>query len=164
MARLLVLNGPNLNLLGTRERAVYGTTTLAGIEAAVRTLARRLHCVVRFRQHNGEGELVQALHEAMGWADAVIFNPAAYAHTSVALRDAIAAIGIPVIEVHLSNIHARETFRHHSFTAEVAVGLITGFGADSYLLGVQAALAYLTTHPSRRTRRREAAGRRSKVP
>lgn len=162
--RVLILNGPNLNLLGTREPGVYGTTTLADIEAAVRKLARRLQCVIRFRQHNGEGELVQALHEAIGWADAVIFNPAAYAHTSIALRDAIVAMQLPVVEVHLSNIHAREAFRRHSFTAEVAVGLVSGFGADSYLLGLQGALSYLATHPSRPTRRREAAGRRSKVP
>ena len=107
---------------------------------------------------------MQALHEAIGWADAVIFNPAAYAHTSIALRDAIVAIQLPVIEVHLSNIHAREAFRRHSFTAEVAVGLVSGFGADSYLLGLQGALSYLATYPSRPTRRREAAGRRSKVP
>jgi len=164
VARVLVLNGPNLNLLGTREPGIYGTTTLAEIEAAVRRLARRLRCEIRFRQHNGEGELVQALHEAMGWADAILFNPAAYAHTSIAIRDAITAIGLPVIEVHLSNIHAREAFRRHSFTAEVAVGLVSGFGTDSYLLGLQAALTYLAAHPSRPLRRRGAAGRRSKVP
>ena len=163
MTRVLILNGPNLNLLGTREPGVYGARTLADIEVAVRKLARRLQCEVRFRQHNGEGELVEALHEAAGWADAVVFNPAAYSHTSVALRDAIVATRLPVIEVHLSNIHAREPFRRHSLTAEVAVGLVSGFGADSYLLGLQAALAYLPTHPSRPAVRREAGGRRSKI-
>ncbi len=149
MVRVLVLNGPNLNLLGTREPRVYGTTTLGEIEGVVRQEAKRLGCEIRFEQHNGEGELVEALHKAMGWADAVVFNPAAYTHTSLALRDAITATNIPVVEVHLSNIHAREAFRRHSVTAEVSVGMIGGFGAQSYRLGLQAVLAYLSAHPSR---------------
>ena len=163
MARILLLNGPNLNLLGTREPGVYGTTTLADIEAAVRRLARSLRCEVRFQQFNGEGELVEALHAAVSWADAVVMNPAAYSHTSVALRDAMAAIRLPVVEVHLSNIHAREPFRHRSMTAEVAVGLVSGFGAQSYLLGLRAALTYLAEHPSHTRTGRGPRRRRSRV-
>ena len=149
MTRILVLNGANLNLLGTREPGVYGSATLAEVEDEVRRLARSLGCQVRFQQFNGEGELVTALHEAMEWADAVVMNPGAYSHTSLALRDAITATRLPVVEVHLSNIHAREPFRRHAVTAEVSVGLIGGFGVHSYLLGLRAALAHLSDHPSR---------------
>lgn len=165
MARILVLNGPNLNLLGTREPGIYGTTTLGEIEAAVRTLGRSLGCQVRFQQFNGEGALVEALHAAMRWADAVVLNPAAYSHTSVALRDAIAATRLPVVEVHLSNIHAREPFRHRSLTAEVAVGVVSGFGVQSYLLGLRAALAHVAGRvrpaqgPAKGGRRRRGAGK-----
>lgn len=143
MARILFLNGPNLNLLGTRETAVYGTTTLAEIEDVVRKEAKRLGCEVRFEQHNGEGELIEALHKAAGWADAVVFNPAAYTHTSLALRDAISATRLPVIEVHLSNIHAREPWRAHSHFTAVAVGSILGLGSRGYDLALEYAIARL---------------------
>jgi 3-dehydroquinate dehydratase-2 len=139
--KLLVLNGPNLNLLGQREPDVYGRTTLADIEAAVRDLAGKNGVEVDFRQSNLEGELVTWIQQARSSADVILLNAGAYTHTSVALRDAISAIGIPTIEIHLSNIHAREEFRHKSLIAAVCKGQICGFGAASYLLGVHASLS-----------------------
>lgn len=136
---ILVLHGPNLNMLGTREPGVYGTTTLADINAMLETEAKTLGCAIKTFQSNVEGELVSAIQDAVGWADAIVINPAAYTHTSVALRDAVAAVGIQTIEVHLSNVHAREEFRHHSYIAPVAKGQICGFGPDSYRLGLIAA-------------------------
>lgn len=139
--KVLVMSGPNLNLLGKREPSVYGAETLADVESAVRVVAEQLECEVVFFQSNVEGELVNRLHEAMGDCDAVVFNPGGYTHTSVALRDAVASIGLPVVEVHLSNIAAREEFRHISLIAPVCVGQISGFGTNSYLLGLEAAVA-----------------------
>ncbi|MCB8967778.1 MAG: type II 3-dehydroquinate dehydratase [Ardenticatenaceae bacterium] len=132
MKKVLVLHGPNLNLLGTREPEVYGRFTLTDINERLVVLGETLGVEIRAFQSNSEGALVDALHEARTWADGVIFNPGGYTHTSVALRDAVAAIGLPVIEVHLSNVHAREEFRRHSYIAPVCVGSITGFGWRSY--------------------------------
>jgi 3-dehydroquinate dehydratase-2 len=138
--KILFLNGPNLNLLGRREPGIYGTLTLADIEAAVRQRAQGRPIEVEFRQSNHEGELVTWIQEARGKADAVVLNAAAYTHTSVALRDAISASGVPTVEIHLSNVHAREEFRHRSKIAAVCRGQVTGFGLGSYLLGLEAAI------------------------
>jgi 3-dehydroquinate dehydratase-2 len=141
--KILVLNGPNLNLLGKRQPEIYGKATLADIEKEVRDLADELGVAVDFRQSNSEAELVTWIQETSGRFDALVINPAAYTHTSLAMRDAISAVGIPTVEVHLSNIHKREPFRHHSYIAEVAIGQIAGFGVMSYLIGLRAAVAQL---------------------
>ena len=137
--KILFLNGPNLNLLGERQPEIYGITTLSDIEVAVRQQADG-RAEIEFRQSNLEGEIVTWIQEAAGAAQAVVLNAAGYTHTSVAIRDAIAASDVPVIEIHLSNIHAREEFRQHSLIAPVCKGQICGFGPDSYRVGLEAAL------------------------
>lgn len=138
MPSVLVLNGPNLNLLGLREPGVYGSTTMEDINNRMVELGKELGIEVRCFQSNHEGALIDALHDARTWAVGVVFNPGGYTHTSVALRDAISAIKIPVIEVHISNVHAREEFRHHSMISAVCAGTISGLGVNSYLLGLRA--------------------------
>ena len=138
--KVLFLNGPNLNLLGQREPDVYGRTTLADIETTVRDKARKLKVNIDFRQSNLEGDLVAWIQQARGQFDVIVLNAAAYTHTSIALRDAIAASGVPTIEIHLSNVHAREEFRHKSLIAPVCRGQITGFGPNSYVLALEAAI------------------------
>jgi len=141
--RVLVLHGPNLNLLGTREPGVYGKLTLADINSALSTLAGELGCEVTIFQSNSESALIDTIHSAAASCDGILINPAAYTHTSIALRDAITAVALPVVEVHLSNIHAREKFRARSFIAPVAVGQVSGFGLDSYLLGLRAVFNHI---------------------
>ena len=141
MTKIQVVHGPNLNLLGTREPHIYGTTTLAEIDAELARRAAERGAEIRSFQSNSEGALIDAIQAAKGWADAIVLNGGALTHTSYALRDAIEAVALPTIEVHLSNIHAREEFRARSITAAKCVGLISGFGAQSYYLGLDAALA-----------------------
>ncbi len=143
MLRVQVIHGPNLNMLGLREPAVYGTQTLASIEEMLAGEAKGLGVVLDSFQSNSEGALVDCIQAAFGAKDGILINPGAYTHTSVAIRDAIAAVGLPTVEVHLSNIHKREAFRHHSYIAAVAVGQICGFGADSYRLGLYALAQHL---------------------
>jgi 3-dehydroquinate dehydratase-2 len=174
MLRVLVLHGPNLNLLGTREPSLYGMADLAAINHSLRRLATQERIGIECRQSNLEGELVTWIQEARGRFDGILINPAAYTHTSVAIRDAIAAVQIPTIEVHLSNIHQREEFRHHSYIAGVAVGQIAGFGPDSYLLGLRGLLNHLngqpnglngarTTGPATRQAKRKPATKRTRI-
>ncbi|EKP0247985.1 type II 3-dehydroquinate dehydratase [Aeromonas veronii] len=141
--RILLLNGPNLNLLGKREPGIYGSKTLDEIVADLKLNASELGVTLEHLQSNAEHELVSCIHQAMGQVDFIIINPAAFTHTSVAIRDALLGVAIPFIEVHLSNVHAREPFRHHSYLSDVAKGVICGLGADGYQFALTAAVHHL---------------------
>ncbi len=141
--RILVLNGPNLNLLGTREPDSYGTMTLEEVNSALEELAGELEAELRCLQSNHEGGMIDAIHEAAGWADGIIMNPGAYTHYSYAIRDAIASVDLPTIEVHLTNVHARETFRHTSVVSPVCLGQVIGLGWRGYLLALRGLVGYL---------------------
>ena len=145
MKQILVIHGPNLNLLGGREPDVYGTVTIDEINADLEKLAKTRNVSLKIVQSNHEGEIVELIGKAVGHFDAILINPAAYTHTSVAIRDAISAVAIPAVEVHLSNIYAREEFRHTSLIAPVAKGQVSGFGKASYLLGLEAAIGIIST-------------------
>lgn len=142
--KILVLHGPNLNILGTREPAIYGKLTLNEINSAISAFAVELGIKLTIFQSNSEGALIDSIHSAIGSYDGILINPAAYTHTSVAIRDALSAAALPAVEVHLSNIHSREEFRSRSFIAPIAVGQISGFGLDSYLLGLRAIFNHIT--------------------
>jgi 3-dehydroquinate dehydratase-2 len=164
MLRIRVLHGPNLNLLGTREQSIYGSLSLKALDSAITKLAKELAVMVDLRQSNSESELVTWIQETQTGYDGIIINPAGYTHTSIAIRDAIAAVGLPTIEVHLSNIHQREEFRHRSYIAGVALGQIAGLGPTGYLLALRGLHDHLTASrrqkktgvlaPSRRTTKR----------
>jgi 3-dehydroquinate dehydratase II len=161
MLRMLVLHGPNLNLLGTREQSIYGTKSLDGIDSALTRLSEELGVKVDIRQSNNEGELVSWIQEARSGYDGIIINPAAYTHTSIAIRDAIAAVGLPTVEVHLSNIHQREPFRQHSHVAGVSLGQISGLGPTGYLLALRGLLEHVVT--ARKGKKAPSAPRRQKT-
>ncbi len=141
--RILIIHGPNLNLLGTRETSIYGTERLSDIDAKCLALAKELGIDVEISQSNSEGEIINLIHSARGTFDGIVINPGAYTHYSYAIRDALAAVSVPAVEVHLSNIYAREEFRQKSVTASVVCGQITGFGSNSYLLGIRAIVELL---------------------
>jgi len=138
MINIVVIHGPNLNLLGLREPEVYGALNLDQINERMQDLARKEGLQLRITQSNSEGAIIDAIHGALDWGDAILINPGAYTHTSVAIRDAISAVRLPAVEVHMSNVHRRESFRHHSYVSAVVVGQVVGFGVDSYLLGLLA--------------------------